>query len=124
MAQILESPRWSNYIALALPPTRRRSMQLRSFALTVALALFAANSEAAQLYMSAGNSVYEFDSSGQLITSASDPNNVLFQGSVVGPDNRLYVGVSNGVGRVDSFSPDLSNHGTGFVSKNQVGIAL
>jgi hypothetical protein len=99
-------------------------MQLRSFALTVALSLFAANSEAAQLYMSAGNSVYEFNSSGQLITSASDPNNVLFQGSVVGPDNRLYVGVSNGVSRVDSFSLDLSNHVTGFVANNQAGIAL
>jgi hypothetical protein len=59
-------------------------MHTRSFVLAVSCSLFAATAQASQLYMSAGNSIYEFNSSGQLITSVSDPNNVLFQGLVVG----------------------------------------
>jgi hypothetical protein len=96
----------------------------RSFVLAVFCIPFAATAQASQLYMSAGNSIYEFNGSGQLITSVSDPNNVLFQGLVVGPDSRLYVGVSNGVSRVDSFSLNLSNHVTGYVANTQGGLAL
>jgi hypothetical protein len=99
-------------------------VKLRSFALAAALALIAANARASQLYMCAGNSIYEYNAAGQLITSASDPANVVFEGSAIGPDNRLYVGVGNGVSRVDSFALDLSNHITGFVANNQGGLAL
>ena len=78
-------------------------MVLKSIAF-VALLAIAASAHGAQLYMSTGKSVFEIDSSGQLITSVSDPNNIVFEGLAVGPDNRLYVGTANITSRVDSFS--------------------
>ncbi len=99
-------------------------MQMRSLALAVVLVLLAANCQAASLYMSAGNSVYEISSAGQFVTSISDPNNVLFEGLAQGPDGRLYASVSNGVSRVDSFSLNLTSHQTAYVGNNQGGLFI
>jgi len=85
----------------------------------------AAPSSAAELYMSAGKTVYRFDGLGTKIGSAAvDASNFAAQGLDIGPDGRLYTAINAGSHRVDSFSLDLSSHITGFVGNGQAGLFI
>ena len=80
----------------------------------------AAPASGANLYMDAGNTVYQFDGSGNAINSAVVDVNSSYtaRGLAFGPDKRLYVGVS-GDNRVDSFDLNLGSHVTEYVAHGQ-----
>src|SRR5215813_9709252 len=76
----------------------------------------------AQLYMDAGRTLYEFDTSGNLITSADfDTPGHLGEGISIGPDNRVYLSVAAGTNRVDSFASNLTGQAN-FVANFQGGL--
>jgi len=101
----------------------------RRSALPAALLLFSAvlfasaTNAWADIYMSAGKTIYDFNSSGVLVNQVDiDTLNYSAEGVKFGPDGRLYVGVAGGEARVDSFAPDLTGHVTGFVGSYQGGL--
>ena len=89
----------------------------------VGLLTLSAPASGAELYISAGKTIYDFNSSGQLANSADvDTINYTAEGLTVGPDNRLYAAIAFGNHRVDSFDLNLGSHFTGYVTNGQGGI--
>src|SRR4051812_35089225 len=75
----------------------------------------------ADLYMSAGSSVYRFDDqSGVLLSSKVVDHST--EGLKIGPDGRLYVGVGFGANRVDTLNADLSGSPANFITEGQGGL--
>ena len=97
----------------------------RLIPLVSALLISVSSAEGAQLYMSAGKTVYLFSQTGVKVASAPiDASNFSAQGLAQGPDGRIYVAVNAGNHRVDSFSADLSSHTTGYVTNGQAGLFI
>lgn len=92
-------------------------MRLRDWGIAAFIVLIAMSAQcyAGAFYMTAGKSIYRFTDAGGLMNSVSvSASSVQANGLAVGSDGRLYVNISNGSDRIDSFSADLSGQ-TNFV---------